>query len=71
MKLVINGDSREFADGLTLSQLVEELGMRGDRLAVELNRDIVARARWAETVLHDGDQLEIVHVVGGGSTLLP
>ncbi len=40
--------------------------MKGDRVAVELNREIVPRARWAETPLHDGDQLEIVHFVGGG-----
>jgi thiamine biosynthesis protein ThiS len=67
MLLIINGDSREFADGLTVSALVDELAMRGDRLAIELNRDIVPRARWAETSLKDGDKLEIVHFVGGGS----
>lgn len=67
MLLIINGDSREFADGLTVSALVEELAMRGDRLAIELNRDIVPRARWTETTLKDGDKLEIVHFVGGGS----
>lgn len=67
MLLIINGDSREFADGLTVSALVDELAMRGDRLAIELNRDIVPRARWTETTLKDGDRLEIVHFVGGGS----
>jgi thiamine biosynthesis protein ThiS len=67
MLLIINGDSREFADGLTVSALVDELAMRGDRLAIELNRDIVPRTRWTETSLKDGDKLEIVHFVGGGS----
>jgi len=67
MQLIVNGESREFADKLTLSGLVEQLGMRGDRLAVELNRDIVPRQRWPETVLQDHDRLEIVHFVGGGS----
>jgi thiamine biosynthesis protein ThiS len=67
MLLIINGDSREFADGLTVSALVDELAMRGDRLAIELNRDIVPRTRWTETTLKDGDKLEIVHFVGGGS----
>ena len=65
MKLRINGEERVLASG-NLEALVVELGMKGDRVAVELNREIVPRARWAETPLHDGDQLEIVHFVGGG-----
>jgi thiamine biosynthesis protein ThiS len=40
--------------------------MKPDRVAVELNRDIVTRDRWLETQLHDGDRLEVVHFVGGG-----
>lgn len=40
--------------------------MKGDRVAVELNREIVSRGLWAETTLNDGDHLEIVHFVGGG-----
>jgi len=66
MQLIINGEPREFSDSLTLSGLMDQLGMRGDRLAVELNRDIVPRQRWAETLLRDRDRLEIVHFVGGG-----
>jgi len=66
MHLEINGDEKQFADALSLAGLIDELGMKADRVAVELNREIVARAQWAETVLHDGDKLEIVHFVGGG-----
>jgi sulfur carrier protein len=70
MKLHINGDERDF-DGVspsfTLSALIESLGMKADRVAVELNRDIVPRDRWAATTLNEGDRLEIVHFVGGGS----
>jgi thiamine biosynthesis protein ThiS len=66
MRITINGESREWEDGLTLSALLEQLGMRADRVAVELNRDIVPRTRWPETVLKEGDRLEIVHFVGGG-----
>jgi sulfur carrier protein len=66
MRLQINGDEKEFADELTLADLIEQLGMKSDRVAVELNREIVSRAQWAETALHDGDKLEIVHFVGGG-----
>ena len=66
MRLVINGKEQVFADSLSLTQLVEQLGMKGDRVAVELNREIVPRAQWPETKLNDGDRLEIVHFVGGG-----
>lgn len=70
MKLQINGEEREFANiptPFTLSALVETLGMKADRVAVELNREIVPRGRWTETALNEGDRLEVVHFVGGGS----
>jgi len=66
MHLFINGEEKEFANTLSLADLVEQLGMKGDRVAVELNREIVPRAQWAGTRLKDGDRLEIVHFVGGG-----
>ncbi|MGA9897170.1 MAG: sulfur carrier protein ThiS [Terriglobales bacterium] len=66
MKLHLNGDPREYAAGLTLAALIEQLGMKSDRVAVELNREIVPREQWAQTSLGDGDRLEIVHFVGGG-----
>ena len=66
MRLTINGKEQIFDAPLTLAQLIEQLGMKGDRVAVELNRDIVSRPQWSDTALKDGDQLEIVHFVGGG-----
>ena len=67
MKLHINGEERDFpAPPVTLAALVELLGMKPDRVAVELNRDIVPRDHWLETQLKDGDRLEVVHFVGGG-----
>lgn len=71
MNLHINGEARTFADPappakFTLADLVESLGMKSDRVAVELNREIVPRDRWPHTMLKDGDRLEIVHFVGGG-----
>lgn len=66
MKIQINGDARDFPDPLSLAALLEQLGMKADRVAVELNREIVPRAQWAQTSLRDGDRLEIVHFVGGG-----
>ncbi len=66
MLLVINGKEQTLEHPLTLAQLVETLGMKGDRVAVELNREIIPRPQWPETTLNDGDRLEIVHFVGGG-----
>jgi sulfur carrier protein len=66
MLLIINGEERTFADPPNLAALVKELGIKSDRVAVELNRDIVPRGRWTETPLKSGDRLEIVHFVGGG-----
>jgi thiamine biosynthesis protein ThiS len=65
MKLTINGQEQDFSP-ITLAQLVEQLGMKQDRVAVELNRNIVPRDQWADIHLAEGDQLEIVHFVGGG-----
>jgi thiamine biosynthesis protein ThiS len=74
MKLQINGEDREFdlpAAPFALAALIETLGMKPDRVAVELNRDIVPRDRWPDTPLNDGDRLEIVQFVGGGSGCSP
>jgi thiamine biosynthesis protein ThiS len=70
MKITINGQEQTFAP-TTLALLIEQLGMKQDRVAVELNRDIVPRTKWAETNLAEGDHLEIVHFVGGGNFVAP
>ena len=67
MELFVNGEPKTGAEPASLAQFVEQLGMKGDRVAVELNRGIVPRAQWDATQLHDGDHLEIVHFVGGGA----
>jgi len=66
MRLQINGQEREFPSPLSLAALVESLGMKAGRVAVELNRNIVPREQWATTSLAEGDRLEVVHFVGGG-----
>lgn len=63
--LVINGEEKT-SQAATLEALVAELAIQADRVAVELNRQIVPRAEWGATPLGDGDRLEIVHFVGGG-----
>jgi len=66
MNVILNGENRSLSSPLSLAELVQQLGMKSDRVAVELNHDIVPRQNWAETQLHEGDRLEIVHFVGGG-----
>ena len=67
MELIVNGDVKTCAESSSLDQFIGQLGMKGDRVAVELNREIVPRAQWDVTQLHAGDRLEIVHFVGGGA----
>ena len=67
MKVIVNGEPKDCADGVSLAQFVETLGLKGDRIAIELNREIASRKRWSEILLRDSDRLEIVQFVGGGS----
>ncbi len=69
LTLVLNGQPRTF-DALTeassLDQLVAELGLKSDRVAIEHNGEIVSRTKWAQVQLATHDRLEVVHFVGGG-----
>ena len=67
MKLIINGEEKSLENVSSLSSLLQTLGLKADRVAVELNREIVARGVWDSTSLKDGDRLEIVQFVGGGT----
>jgi len=62
----INGEKREIAAELNVAQLLQELGIRPGRVVVELNRDVVSRESHDTTFLKEGDNIEIVHFVGGG-----
>ncbi len=66
MRILLNGEPSEVPDGLTIAGLVSHLGLGPGPVAVERNREVVPRAEHASTLLADGDQLEIVHFVGGG-----
>src|SRR5689334_190678 len=66
MTVVVNGEPKEFPSGQSLAAFIEHLGLKSDRIAVELNREIAPRSRWTEISLAEGDRLEIVHFVGGG-----
>jgi sulfur carrier protein len=66
MKVMVNGERRDIPDGLSVLALVEHLGMRSDRVAIERNLDILPRALWGQTQVEPNDRFEIVQFVGGG-----
>ena len=66
MQVKVNDEPQRLPPGATVADLVATLGLGPRRVAVEVNREIVARATYAATVLHDGDTVEIIHFVGGG-----
>ena len=66
MFVQINGEERQIELGLSVAQLLEELGIRPARVVVELNRNVLSRDAFTTTALKEGDKIEIVHFVGGG-----
>lgn len=66
MTLTVNGKPMELDDGATIRDLLARMALPGGPVAVEVNRDVVPRARHAETPLREGDQVEVVTLVGGG-----
>ena len=66
MQITLNGQLRECAPSTTIAQLLDAAGYGARRVAVELNREIVPRSQHASHALADGDQVEIVHAIGGG-----
>lgn len=67
MQILVNGESREIKGEVSILQLLQQLDLKTERVAVEQNLKIVPRSAWGETPVREGDQLEIVHFVGGGS----
>jgi len=66
MKLVINGEEREFDKELTIEELVKELGITSPNFAVAVGMDVIPKSEYSSYKLKDGDKVEIVHFVGGG-----
>jgi sulfur carrier protein len=69
LTIILNGQSRSFdtlPDSPSLESLIQELGLKSDRVAVEHNGEIVPRASWSAESIAEGDRLEMVHFVGGG-----
>lgn len=66
IEIIVNGEARQSPSGARVTDLVKQLELAPERLAIELNLSILPRSKWAETELRSGDRLEIVHFVGGG-----
>jgi sulfur carrier protein len=66
MNIVVNGEECILAAPVTVARLLDELGMTGKRVAVEVNREIVPRSRHGEFKLSDRDRVEVVVAIGGG-----
>lgn len=66
MNVTLNGQTHDIAEQLTLDQLLESKGFGNQRVAVEINRQIIPRSRYNLQALSDGDKIEIVHAIGGG-----
>jgi len=66
MKLTVNGTEREITDGASVQQFLADIGLDPRKVAVERNREIVPKSQYGDTVLAEGDILEIVHFIGGG-----
>jgi sulfur carrier protein len=70
LTVTLNGQARDLDgmdEGAGLDAVIEALGLKADRVAVEWNGEIVARTKWAEARVRSGDRLEVVHFVGGGA----
>ena len=66
MQVTVNGEVHELPEGLKADELVERIGLAEQRIALEVNREIVPRSEYAQTTLHEGDRVEIVRAIGGG-----
>ena len=62
----LNGEPRQLPAKTTLEGLINQLGLKGKRIAIEMNQEIILRSEYATTTLQSGDKIEIVHAIGGG-----
>jgi sulfur carrier protein len=66
MRIMVNGDPADIRDGITVAELLEDLQISRDRVAVEVGLEIVPKAQYVTHALLEGDRVEIVQFVGGG-----
>jgi len=66
VKILINGETKEISKQVNLRELLDEFSMPSERIAIELNREVVRKKDWENILINDADKIEIVHFVGGG-----
>ena len=66
IEVLVNGETRQLSTGLSVSELLTQLGLHPRLIVVEHNREILDRAQYEKTEVRNGDALELVHFVGGG-----
>jgi len=67
MQITLNGESRDITAGMTVADLLRDIGIEPRKVAVERNLEIVSKSSYDTTPVEDGDRFEIVHFIGGGS----
>ena len=66
MQVLINGETRKIENEVNLRQLLEKLDLPTERIAIELNKDVIRKKDWESIKISDADKIEIIHFVGGG-----
>ena len=66
MNIIVNGEAKSFATPINVSNLLQDMGLVGRRVAVEINLEIIPRSRYGEQLLQENDRVEIVRAIGGG-----
>ena len=66
MKILLNGETKEIAEELNLSGLLKHFSLPQERIAIELNKEVVRKKDWENIKIAEGDRLEVIHFVGGG-----
>lgn len=66
MKIYINGETKEIATELNLAELLKHLALPEERIAIELNKEVVRKKDWENIKVSDADKIEVIHFVGGG-----
>ena len=69
MKIIVNGDSRDVQETLTVESLLHSMDLRTDRVAVEINLTILDRSDFPTWSLKEGDKVEILSFIGGGASV--
>ena len=66
MTITVNGETKDIAQQISLNELLKLLALPSERIAIELNREVVRKKDWANITIKDADKIEVVHFVGGG-----